>query len=83
MLTALSVGAASAQPGPLTPAPVPSLDDGHVTPADRAGTSSTYSNGAPFAAQPGNMIPGGGQPTPQTIGTPSDRESFGAPSVSK
>jgi hypothetical protein len=72
-----------AQPGALTPAPVPSIDSGNVTPALRAGESNTSANQAPFSAQPNNMIPGGGQPTPQTLGTPSDRESAGVPAVTK
>jgi hypothetical protein len=59
------------------------MDTGNVTPALRAGESNTSANQAPFAAQPNNMIPGGGQPTPQTLGTPSDRTSAGVPAVTK
>ncbi len=79
----LTSGIAFAQKEKLRPAPVPGDNPGMVTPADRAGTSNTSDNSAPFAGAPNNMIPGGGQPTPSTIGTPGDRQSVPAPSVTK
>jgi hypothetical protein len=84
LATLLAVStSAYAQPGPLTPAPVPGVDSGHVAPADRAGESNTAANQAPFAGAPNNMVPGAGQATPQTMGTPDSRQTAPAPSINK
>ena len=65
LLTIGSVGAHAATE-PLQPAPVPNISDGHVAPADRAGTSSSADNQAPFAGEPTNRVAGEGQVNPTT-----------------
>ena len=83
LLTLSFSGAAFAQKEPLQPAPVPGIDSGRVTPADRAGESNSTANSAPFSGTPGGEIANNGQPTPQTLGTSSDRTSNGTPNLSR
>lgn len=78
-LTALPVRAA---PEPLAPAPVPNIDAGRVAPADRAGSSSSAGNQAPFSAGPTNEVAGTGQATPQNL-PDTTRETAPSPNLSK
>ena len=65
LLTFGSVGAFAATE-PLQPAPVPNIGDGHVAPADRAGSSNSAEHQAPFAGEPTNLVAGQGQVNPTT-----------------
>ena len=63
--------AVMAQPGPLTPAPVPNRVESTVAPADRAGRSDAADSGAPFAAAPTgtpSQAPTGTRSVPPAIG---------------
>ena len=83
VLVFLSAGAVVAQPGPLTPAPVPNVDSGQVAPADRAGVSNSSANQAPYSGVPNNMAPGGGREESHSIGSPDERSSPAVPDVSR
>ena len=73
---------AVAAPEPLQPAPVPTIDDGHVTPADRAGEFNGDVVGVPFSAAPNNEIAGRGQAGPlNEEGT--TRQTAPSPNVTK
>ena len=81
LLTLLPVAAVAA-PEPLQPAPVPTVGDGHVTPADRAGEFNGSTLSAPFSAAPTNEVAGSGQASQQNEQS-TTRQSAPSPNLSK
>ena len=75
-------GAAYAKPEPFRPAPVPAIDDGRVTPADRAGDFTGDVVDTPFSAQPNNLISGRGQVNQDNEDT-SVRQTAPTPNLAK
>ena len=75
-------GAVYAKPEPFTPAPVPAVDNGQVTPADRAGDFSGDVVDTPFSAQPNNLISGRGQVS-QDNEDNSGRQTAPSPNLAK